>query len=93
MKERPAALRMGWTHAIVTSWQTPRRSRDADREIPANRYLSEVRDLLGAMQAVCAAKVRDFQGLLWCSAGRVLVRIAGDYPRFWGFQALGNPSA
>jgi integrase len=33
------------------------------------------------------------QELLWCSAGGVQVRTAGYYRRFWGIQALGNPSA
>jgi transposase InsO family protein len=50
-------------------------------------------DLLGAMQEVCAAEVAVLQGLPWCSGGGVLAWIAGDYRQFWGFQALGDPSA
>jgi len=45
------------------------------------------------MQEDCAAEVAYLQGFPWCSAGGLLAWIAGDYWRFWGFQALGKPSA
>jgi hypothetical protein len=89
----PESPATGWAHATVTSWSAARRSRDAERKVPANRHVSEVRDLLGAVQEVCAAEVDDLQGL---PTGLVVVpmpRIAAGYRRFWGFQALGNPSA
>ena len=50
-------------------------------------------DLLGAMQEVCAAELDYLQGLPLRYRRWVLAQITGDYRRFWGFQALGKPSA